>query len=225
MIHDGYNRRVTLGGDSEKFGFIYRPALQEERERLLYDMDFLGDGAAGAMGSKFLESHIVATDWPSRPAAMQREREDLYRALFLTVLGLREDDSGEVWKDVERSYQENLIAGVELERTNPRLAKRSCEECQKLWFSVKTGLVILDNFNQPMERAGPTPCETELGCPKGTPDKQKSLNLANRWAFSHFRDCDSIGQFPDDPIVARNARLIRQVIKSVDAKRAKLKAA
>ncbi len=199
---------------------IYRPsALEPERKRFRYEADFL---RSPRFTSEWIASHIEGTDseLPVLDWVRSMESDDaVYRRLFLTVQGLLPDDSGEAWKDVEKSLAENLRTGLELELTNPRLARRSCEECKKLWYSEQTGLVILRNNGEPVERFGPTLCETAEGCAKGTPDNQKSLSKTNRWAWSHFRHCDAIGVFPDDSIVKRNAVIIRQVIKAVEARR------
>ena len=57
----------------------------------------------------------------------------------------------------------------------------------------------------------PPVCRTEKGCPKGTPEKQRSLNPENQLCYEHYRECKAVGQFPDDPVVRRNAGLIRDV--------------
>lgn len=57
----------------------------------------------------------------------------------------------------------------------------------------------------------PPNCMTERGCPKGTPDKQRTLNEANRTCFEHYKECKAVGQFPNDPVVRRNAAVIRDV--------------
>lgn len=201
---------------------IYRPsALDYERKRFRYEADFL---RSQRFVSEWIASHIVGTDSEMPVIEWVRSLEadePTYRKLFLTVQGLLPDDSGEAWKDVEQALAENLRVGLELELTNPRLARRSCEECKRLWFSETTGLVILRNGGEPLERFGPTMCETAEGCAKGTPDNPKSLNKTNRWAWAHFRSCDAIGVFPDDSIVKRNAAIIRRVIKAVERRSVK----
>jgi hypothetical protein len=54
------------------------------------------------------------------------------------------------------------------------------------------------------------PCRIAgLGCPKGTPENPLSLSDVNSEAYRHYRECRATGNFPDDPIVRRNAALIR----------------
>ena len=104
---------------------------------------------------------------------------------------------------------------MKLEESNPRLARRSCDDCKKWWYNEKTGLITVAGFGVKQERVGPTPCETELGCAKGTPDKQNVLNTANKWAYTHYKHCAATDCFPDDPIVRQNASIIEDALKSV----------
>ena len=64
----------------------------------------------------------------------------------------------------------------------------------------------------PIPRTGQsTPCRTKDGCPKGTPDAQRSLNPQNQQVWSHYCQCEAVGRFPDDSIVERHAGIIRQI--------------
>jgi hypothetical protein len=56
------------------------------------------------------------------------------------------------------------------------------------------------------------PCRIPgVGCPKGTPENPRGLSVANQSAWRFDRECRATGRFPDDPVVRRNAALIRQV--------------
>jgi hypothetical protein len=56
------------------------------------------------------------------------------------------------------------------------------------------------------------PCRIPgVSCPKGTPEDPRGLTEANRAAWRFDRECRAVGHFPDDPLVRRNAALIRQV--------------
>ena len=217
-MNDGYNRRISF--PDLDLRVIYRPALQDERRRFRYDAAFLD---SPRFCHQWILKHLVfsnpAKDWLTYLEWMWGRREDAYQKLFLTIQGLLPDDSGIAWKDLERPWADNLREGLELELTNPRLARRSCDECKKWWYSEQTGLVLLNGDGAKLERFGPTLCQT-TGCAKGTPDQQKCLNKANKWAWRHFRDCDAVGQFPDDPIVRRNAAMIRQVMNTVANRKA-----
>lgn len=56
-------------------------------------------------------------------------------------------------------------------------------------------------------------------CPKGTPENPKTLSALNEKVLEHYRQCAATGHFPDDPIVKKNAGLIRQVLDRVDRER------
>jgi len=61
------------------------------------------------------------------------------------------------------------------------------------------------------------PCRISgVGCPKGTPENARGLNAANQAAWRFDRECRAVGQFPDDPLVRRNAALIRQVEDEIE---------
>lgn len=220
MIHDGYSRRAKPTNDTMSLRVIYRPALEDERRRFRYDLRFMQGEAKSRMLREFIKQHIVEMG-PLSVEEVEQQHEDLYEQLFMLIQGLVVDASGERWVDVAGAMQENLVNGIKLEIANPRLAKRDCSDCKKWWYNETTGLVILNNRGEPQERFGPTLCETPNGCAKGTPEKPRSLNTSNGWAWSHFKDCDAIGQFPNDPIVARNARVIRHVLKTIERKASK----
>jgi hypothetical protein len=56
------------------------------------------------------------------------------------------------------------------------------------------------------------PCRIAgVGCPRGTPESPLELSTANQVAWRHDRECRATGQFPDDPLVRRNAAIIREV--------------
>jgi len=53
---------------------------------------------------------------------------------------------------------------------------------------------------EPMKRYTKPMCETDVGCPKGTPDHNRALTEQNRLAWQFHRECE---------IVRRNAVVIR----------------
>ena len=60
----------------------------------------------------------------------------------------------------------------------------------------------------------PTPCRFCPKIPKGQepkPENAVELTMRNWQAYQHYLECKAVGAFPDDPIVRRNAMLIRQV--------------
>lgn len=48
-------------------------------------------------------------------------------------------------------------------------------------------------------------------CPKGTPEEQNSLLPENAEAYRHYKECQAVGNFPDDPLVRRHADVIRSI--------------
>lgn len=200
---------------------LYRPAIEDGRKRFRYEASFL---QSESFVHDWMASHVVATNWPLTPLeAMWRLDDESpadYQRLCLIVQGLAADDSGVAWREVEREWSENLRRGVELELLNPKLARRSCDDCLKYWYSEKTGEILRTGSGDLMLRDGPVMCQTPEGCLKGTPENPRTLNKANRWAWRFHRDCEAVGSWPDDPIVRRNADIIRQAAKAVEAKRA-----
>jgi hypothetical protein len=98
----------------------------------------------------------------------------------------------------------------------PEIAFRNCEHCQMYVYDETTGrpaeypprsglMIVRPPGTRP-------PCRIAgLGCPKGTPENQKGLSAANQAAWRHNHECRATGNFPDDPIVRRNAALIAEV--------------
>lgn len=68
-------------------------------------------------------------------------------------------------------------------------------------------------YDQP-DGSSPCPpmCRRKEGCPKGTPENPNSLSPENERCYEHFRECKAVGQFPDDPIVRRNAAVIQEIL-------------
>lgn len=96
--------------------------------------------------------------------------------------------------------------------SNPMVAIRDCGHCQEWNYDEDTGLVKI-HHGQPVKRIkriGP-PCRGPAGCPKGTPENQRTLTNANANTYRHYRECRAVGVFPDDPIVRQNAVVILEV--------------
>jgi hypothetical protein len=126
--------------------------------------------------------------------------------------------------DDEGASARNLRDGVRLLLTAPAVAWRSCEHCQRYVYDEASGrpyenpprsgrLVVRPNGTHP-------PCRIAgVGCPKGTPENQRALSAANRAAWRHYRECRATGLFPDDPLVRRNAAIIRDVEDAIERRR------
>jgi Pyruvate/2-oxoacid:ferredoxin oxidoreductase delta subunit len=99
---------------------------------------------------------------------------------------------------------------VKLLLLHPEVATRDCADCQMHVYDEQTGERALHAGRPVVRPAGTQPaCRTCRGCPKGTPENPKSLSSKNMHAYLHYLECQAVGQFPDDPIVRRNAATIR----------------
>ena len=99
---------------------------------------------------------------------------------------------------------------------HPEVATRDCGHCQKWLYDEKTGRVV-KRGPRDVERPAGTfpPCQTQAGCPKGTPEEPRSLSPRNEMAYRHYLECKAVGEFPPDSIVRRNAALIRATEDSI----------
>lgn len=208
FINDGY----TLHGRIAGYRFSYRPALYDEMvavTRMLanYPYDESRVMADVVARHRVFEAHVLPMP------------DDELESIFHVCMGWIPPEEGGDWaKDWEARDAKNLMEGVYLELTAPRYANRSCKHCKLWYYNEETGLPILRGGRlQP--RDGVTLCQTPAGCPKGTPENPKSLSPKNRLAWNHFRGCAATNTFPDDPIVQRNARLIRKTMAQAEKKR------
>lgn len=110
------------------------------------------------------------------------------------------------------------MGGVQLLLFHPEIAGRKCSDCIKYVHDDRPG-----RMGQIVERPRGVPvlriknqrprCEWCPKVPKDEPPEPSSaVELSDRnWqAYRHYMECRAIGKFPDDPIVRRNAMLIRQ---------------
>lgn len=108
-----------------------------------------------------------------------------------------------------------LASGVRLQLFHPVISYRSCEACQKFVYEdepEKNQWAIEPTRHKRPAGTHP-PCRYGKGdrCPKGTPETSRELTARNRLALEHYLECKATGSFPEDPIVSRNAGVIRQV--------------
>lgn len=101
---------------------------------------------------------------------------------------------------------------------HPLVAFRSCVDC-KLWqYDENTGEVTIRR-GEKLRRVGKPPCEFgPEKCPKGSPEAGRELSEKNSSALHHYMECRAVGMFPDDPIVRRNAMMIRAVLDVAERK-------
>ncbi len=193
---------MSASFDNRAFG--YRPALQNECAWLETAVLSLrgNERAIREIEHNTIRRHLEWSSWP-----FMEWSEDERDILFLIIIGKAKPQRGEPHTQVD---VQNLYDGVLLELTKPQYAKRDCNACKKWWYDDDTGKVVRKGDNLLLRPANTVLlCQTPAGCPKGTPEKPKSLSPKNRLAWNHFRDCEAVRSFPDDPIVRRNARIIR----------------
>lgn len=197
MINDGYTNHGSFDGKR----FSYRPALHRER------VEFMRGHKTQENVVEFINQHVV---W-KEGLFLGKDQE----ALFLICFGTVPPEHGGDWEpNWESRDSANLWEGVILEVGNPQVARRKCEDCKKWWYNEDTGRVVESGGRKllrPLDVV--TLCQTHEGCPKGTPENQKGLSPKNKQAYRHFQECDATRNFPDDPIVRHNARIIRRALK------------
>lgn len=101
----------------------------------------------------------------------------------------------------------------------PEVARRDCADCKQYSYRDGPG-----NWGEPIvDRAGNKirrplnvlpPCNRCPKIPKGSPPRPESavvLSERNLAAYWHYKQCKAVGSFPDDPIVQRNAAIIREL--------------
>lgn len=99
---------------------------------------------------------------------------------------------------------------MQLAILHPEVAYRDCEDCQTWKYDEETGEIEMFG-KEPLRRNSPdlVPCKVKrAGCPKGTPEHQRSLTAQNYQAWLFYRECKAVGQFPSDPVVRHNAAVI-----------------
>lgn len=93
---------------------------------------------------------------------------------------------------------------------HPEVATRDCNDCQKYVYDEKTGQRALFR-GKPIPRPASTGPPCHYGpdrCPKVSPDSGLALSDKHVITYNHYLECRAVGQFPDDAVVRRNARVI-----------------
>ena len=117
------------------------------------------------------------------------------------------------------------MQGVSLSILHPEIVSMDCGLCEKFRTD--------DNWNFTKGRDGKrelrlvncgddfkAPCRNpKKGCPKGTPDNPRTLSSDNELCYEHFKECRAVNQFPDDPIVRRNAAIISEAERLAEKQR------
>lgn len=212
-INDGRSRYCSITEYGATFSCWYRPATGNERRNLRRTLKRLDKETARSVACTWIDDHHIYGSIPDFTAVQHwsEQYERAFERLFLIMQGLGEDSTGKVWAKLEEAANVNLANGVRLLRTNPAIAQRSCDDCQKFWYSEKTGQIILVNSTgEKMLRQDVPPCRTNTGCAKGCPENPKALTPENRRALSFYLECDAVGKFPDDKLVRECAVIIKR---------------
>ena len=99
----------------------------------------------------------------------------------------------------------------------------SCNDCEQ-WVNDRGVIARFGNGEpKPRARGAATPC---WECPKIPPGAPKCIRRyaqeptdRTRAVLAHYLECRAVGQWPDDPIVRRNAAIIRGIMDQVEANR------
>lgn len=214
LINDGYTLRATYPGLTA-VGTItidYRPMIAWERLWMAAAASHYSrsDSESGdAIVCNCVASKILFWSLRLAPSAGQllcwhKSHDPLFEWIAETVCGNAEQ---------EKADADNIQTGTPLYIRYRHLGHDTCRVCQEYLFDPETGELELDDLdNSPIPRfpEAVLACQTEEGCPNGTPDAPRSLNVRNLKALRHYQECVATGRFPDDPIVARNAALFRE---------------
>lgn len=97
------------------------------------------------------------------------------------------------------------------------MATRSCETCIRYVHDDKPGsfgaVTVRAGNKVPRLKGMKPPCHWCEKIPEGDepiPVNAAELSERNWQAYLHYLECKAVGQFPNDPIVRRNAAVIRR---------------
>lgn len=202
LIPDGYTLASKLKSQGEELTVLSRPLPLRQARLILKSVQQLPQTESRQLLMSQLRERIASTCSEATLRSMGvSELQDAARKL-LCPSSLEAD-------------AENLRTGLVIEIDYPHLAEVTCRQCRDWWFDPLDGTLVYDSNHQPTRRPDPDDvlCETATGCPKGHHTKPITLSEKNRQAWIHFQECDATGVFPNDPMVAHNANIIRDVLK------------
>lgn len=94
---------------------------------------------------------------------------------------------------------------------------RTCNDCLLYQHNDDTGEIVMlgtERMRRPQNLGVSVPCFHCAKIPKKAPkhwDHAIELTDQNWQAYTHWKQCRAVNQFPDDPIVRRNAAIISDV--------------
>ena len=115
-----------------------------------------------------------------------------------------------------------------LEILYPEFAGRDCQHCQKYLYDDERGFAIRQEGTDRLVQRAPTNLprcrqvseqNPDGRCPKGTPENQRDLSEQNRRAYRFHLRCKTIGRFPRDSRVEKNAELIAAAVEVAERRK------
>ncbi len=208
FIDDGYSLRANVDG----IVFEFRPMLRRERTWLLEVMAARDESTAWGIADWAIVRHVdlsMSVSLADTLLKLRRVDFDQWRKVFELVTNVGNDAQ-------EEDDRKNLETGIPLLRKFGHLeGGDTCRTCQQWLFDPEKGELELDDETGekiPRFPEAILACQTNEGCPNGTPEKPLSLSRKNRLAFRHYQECIAVSHFPDDPIVRQNAAIIRSAL-------------
>lgn len=198
-IGDGYDSNCSIEG----YRFEYRPLPQHLRVAVA--KRYLERGPQDKKElRRAIRERLIDCVIP-----MEKQEDDQFLGLLWQhVCGFK--DRGELQEETI-----NLKMSLAVKLKNPQFDKFSCEQCKTWWIDIDSGKVTRTGDERAaVRRDGPPPCDNGAVCPVGHFDRQRRLSERNKYVLLHFQECDTVGEFPDDPIVRFNAATIRNAMKN-----------
>lgn len=205
MIDDGYNETGKVAG----YTLVYRPLLRHQRVEIQNLLEYVLEEDFAEQAADIMWPRIIYG-----PDLNDKLDEEQLAQLFLLVTGFGRAEQ-------ERNDEQNLRHGTRIHLRFPHLSETSCDSCRAWFWDPITGR----NAQRPPVRrpeGAPLLCEIPMpprvsACPKGHYSKPLTFSPKNLQAYRHFRECEATGSFPDDPIVRRNAAIIREQINEFES--------
>lgn len=207
LIPDGYTEYETIGTVSMHF----RPMLRPERLEVLRVADrYPSAGKKASIYSEAMAGHILAWSEPCPPGestllALRFRDPASWMLVLQAVLAVSRER--EQLEDAKRLHRTVLLQAF-----YPHLAGRDpaaiCRYCRSHWFDPLSGETARIEGGKRPDEALPL-CEMRVGaCPLHHWSDPRGTSHRHRQAIEFDAECREAGQYPDDPIVKRNARII-----------------
>lgn len=208
-LRDGYDLTgtVTLAGKEHRL--LYRPMLAHDIRSTVREARWISGSAGKEVIRSTALGQLLACDAELEALIHEGHAEAIPSLWRLVTGGSHPPFQSPHW---ERESARNLYAGQVVRMVHPEVAERSCESCKKWWYNHETGQIVTRGGEKLLRPEGQIlPCQ--IGeCAKGSPESNRTWTEHNRLAAEHFVRCESVGVFPDDPIVRRNATILRKAL-------------